>query len=172
MRIFIFIFLAVELSLGTWATELFGFWTTLLIYFIPTVFGLPLVIFENQTNWAFFQQQMASGKAPDQPLFRLMAGFFGSLFLLVPSLLFRMMAVILLFPPTRFLIVFLGKNWIAKKMKDGAFQAFSSGRGFSFKSGTSSEPRFERDARVIDIEAVKISSTEVSESKGPARPKS
>ncbi len=161
MRSFIFIFLILEISLGAWVAELFGFWTTLLIYFVPTFFGLPLVIFENQMNWATFQKQMASGRAPDQPLFNLMAGFFGSLLLLVPSLICRMMAVFLLFPPTRFLIVFSCKNWWARKMMDG-----------SFSFGRTVEPHFERDAQVIDIEAIKISSPAKGESSDSTRPKS
>ena len=146
MKIFIFIFLILEISFGSWLSEICGFWTTVLIYFVPTFFGLPLVIFENQMNWATFQKQMASGQAPDQPLLRLMAGFFGSFLMLVPSLIGRVFAVFLLFLPTRFLIVFVCRNWLARKMLAG-----------SFSFGPNVVPPFERAARVIDIEAIKIS---------------
>ena len=142
-----------EILLGAWVTELCGFWMTLLIYFAPTFFGIPLVIFENQMNWASFRKQMASGQAPDQPLFKLMAGFFGSILLLVPSLICRLIAVLLLFPPTRLLIVFIGKNWFARKMMDGSF---------SFRGPIGRN--FERDARVIDIDAIKIASPKTADS--------
>ncbi len=157
MKIFIIVFFMSEILLGAWVTELFGFWMTLLIYFVPTVFGLPLVIFENQMNWAVFRTQMASGRAPDQPLFKLMAGFFGSLLLLVPSLICRLIAVLLLFPPTRLLIVFFGKNWFAKKIMDGSF---SLGRPIDQNFGRN----VEREARVIDIDAIKIASPKTGDS--------
>ena len=177
MRWVVFLFLIAEFYLASWSVASFGFWMTLLIYWIPTIFGLPLVIFQNQMNWAYLQKQMRSGKIPDQSLLRLLAGFVGSLLMLVPSLAARILSIILLFPPTRYLILFIGRTWIIKKISDGSFKAFSSGKGFSF-GGFSSRPGaenqdyyqndqslFERDARVIDIEAVKIPSTKVINSK-------
>ncbi len=161
MKIYFLIFLILEIILGSWLTEWVGFWTTLLIYFVPTIFGLPLVIFENQMNWASFQKQMASGHAPDQPLLRLMAGFIGSLLMLIPSLIARLLALFLIFPPTRFLIVFTFRNWLGRKIL---------AKSFSFGSGA--EPPFERDARVIDIEAIKIPSAQSKSPQEIPRPKS
>ena len=89
---------------------------------------------------------MSSYKVLDQSVFRLAAGFFGSVLLLVPSLICRAVALLLLFPPTRFLLFFLAKGWLAKKMAAGSFKVFSSHHP---------EDRFERDAKVIDIEAIK-----------------
>ncbi len=171
MRVLFFVFFAAELYLGAWATEVFGFWTTLLFYFVPTFLGLPLVIFQNQLNWVHFQKQMVSGKTPDQSLFRLAAGFFGSVLLLVPSFFCRIFALLLLFPPTRYLLVFLSKGWLLKKMGDGSLKTFSQGRGFSFGRGDHPEVRVERDAEVIDIEAIRIPSSQDGSPKDPTRPK-
>ena len=168
MRILIFALLILEFYLGFWATKFFGFWMTFLIYFVPTFFALPLVIFQNQLNFAHFQKQMATGQMPDQSLFRLAAGFIGSLLMLVPSLICRTLALVLLFPPTRFLIVFLAKDWFGKKVKNGSFKTFSQGQGFAFGRGGFQETRVERDAQVIDIEAIKIPSQKPS---GPTSPK-
>ncbi len=91
-------------------------------------------------------RQISSYKILDHSLFRLAAGFFGSVLLLVPSMICRAVALLLLVPPSRFLLFFLAKGWLAKKMADGSFKVFSRNHH---------EDRFERDAQVIDIEAIK-----------------
>ena len=154
MKKLIFLFIFLELYLGIYFTRLFGFWVTLLIYFVPTFFGMPLVILQNKVSWSRFMTQMSSYKILDQSLFRLAAGFFGSVLLLVPSLICRAIALLLLFPPTRFLLFFLAKGWLAKKMAAGSFKVFSKANAFSFDT-SHPEDRFERDAKVIDIEAIK-----------------
>jgi UPF0716 protein FxsA len=171
VRLLFFVLVFCELWLGILATENFGFFNTFLIYFVPTFLGLPVFAFQNQLNWMQFQRHLALGRTPDREMLNLVSRFIGSVLLLVPSILCRVMALILLLPPTRFIFILFSRVWLARKIAEGSFRVFSGGQGFGFggsgfryysASDLRAQPdeRVERDAKVIDVEALKIPDNE------------
>lgn len=168
---FFLILIFVEIFLGLTCLRFVGFGVTFLIYFLPCLLGMLFFSLQNQGVWLRFQREMAAGQSPDQQLIQMVSRFAGVVLLLVPSLLARSMAVLLLFPPTRFLLVKLGRTWLLHKLRQGSFRAFGGRpdfgantggfRYYDFSRGSSfeEEPRVERDAQVIDIEPIKLSSS-------------
>lgn len=155
-----------ELALGIFLSHTVGFINTLLIYFVPTFLGLMFFSFQNQMIWHQFQRQLALGRTPDSELMHLVAKFIGAFLMIVPSVLCRIIAVLLLFPLTRFFAVMLGRVWVTQQVLRGSFKVFGGRQGFGagnhnfryynfshdFEEGVGI--RQERDAKIIDIEAL------------------
>lgn len=148
-----------ELILATLALRFFGFLYTVALYLVPVFFGFLILSFQNRWIWFQMQKQLASGEAPDESLMNLMAKFVASVLIVVPSLSCKVFSVFLWFPPTRFFLLKMGRVWLTTKMAQGTFRIFTpNGARHQEFYGFSSEPRFERDAKVIDIESSRLSS--------------
>jgi UPF0716 family protein affecting phage T7 exclusion len=156
----------VELMLGIFLSRTIGFMNTLMVYFVPTFLGLTFFSFQNQMIWFQFQKQMASGRTPDGELLHLVAKFAGAFLMIVPSIIARLAAVLLLLPLTRHMMVLVSRFFISKKIAQGSFKVFGDRQGFgagnhNFRyynfghefEGEAAAPT-ERDAKVINVEAI------------------
>jgi UPF0716 protein FxsA len=153
-----------ELAIGITMTNYFGFVNTALAYVIPTFLGLTFFSFQNQMIMMQFQKQVATGNAPDTELLTLVARFVSTVLLIIPSMIARAVALVLIFPLTRFAIIFFGRNWMARKISSGTFKVFGARPGFgdgaqnfryyNFGNEMKDVTPNERDAKVIDIEAL------------------
>lgn len=169
--IFILPLFFIEIFLGLTLTRAFGFWNTFLIYFVPTFLGLYFFTLQSQLSWLQFQKQMAQGQAPDKSITQMTARFAGTVLWIIPSFVCRFIGLIFLFPITRTLATRALSLWFSKKMAQGSFRVFTAGsnpnsqsshEGFRYQNYDfqDDEPRVERDAKVIDIEAKRLPSPE------------
>lgn len=153
---FIPILFVLEIFVGVMMTRYFGFLNTVLVYLVPTFLGLTFFTFQNQMIWMQFQKQMATGKTPDTQILDLVAKFAGTIMMIIPSLILRSLALCLLLPLTRFFLVKVGQVWVAQKIAKGSFQFFSSRQDFGGRQHNFRYYNEERDAKVIDIEALPL----------------
>lgn len=156
-----FLFFPLEIYLFFRVAGTMGFFAALLIYWAPCLLGTFILRLQSRTAMAQMQEKLKRGESSVGVL-GLGANFFAGLLLLLPFLSTRVLALVLLLPGTRQLTLFLARAWIIKKLANGTF--VFAGRGFP--GGPYNAP-VERDATVIDVEAVEIMPGELSAPKKP-----
>ena len=149
----IFLLFVSELILATLAVRFLGFFSTVFLYLAPIFLGFFVLSFQNRWIWFQFQKQMTTGQAPDSSLMNVLAKFVASILIIVPSLSCKIVSLLLWLPPTRFFLLKFAQVWVAQKIAKGSFRVFSqNGPRRPFDN----EPRTERDAKVIDIDSMRI----------------
>lgn len=106
----------------------FGFWRTLLYYFIPSVLGFLLLGRASRGDMATLQADLARGQAVPKEVFNRLGNFFAGLLLLPPMVIPRLIAIVLLIPGVRMLAYHAFQKWLLKKMRTGT--AAMGGNGF------------------------------------------
>ncbi len=121
------------------AVQKFGFLTTLAIYFLPCLLGVFIMNFVGRAAILSFQGAAINGQIPGKKILHSVAIFISGLLFLIPSFFSRIFAVILFLPGLRHFVLWRFKNYMARKINEGAGKAFSFGAGgpFSFGGGTS-----------------------------------
>lgn len=162
------VFTLLEVYIFSLFVDYYGFWESLLIYFIPSVFGMLIISIYGRASMMALQMKLAKGEEPTGSLLNTAAIFIGGLMLIPPSMILRFFALILILPGIRHLFLFLAKSFflakIISKIKTNQF-----GNGFfymgSFGSGdfyqTQNRPPEERDVSVIDVEAIDVSKPQI-----------
>ena len=106
------------------------------------------------------QKSFSGGMLPDSRLLHRILMFVGGFLIFLPGVLSDFVGVLLILPGFRHLAVIFVRFYLAKSIARGSFRFVNMGsRGFSFRGGSASSNHFEdskveRDARVIDIEAI------------------
>lgn len=165
------LFIPFEIVLFFRVAGAFGFFMALVMYWAPCLLGALLIRFQSRSAMARMQERLARGESSVGVL-GMGANFFAGLMLLLPFFTTRVLALVLLLPGARQLALFAARAWILKKMTNGTF--VFAGRGFPGAGagsagpfpggpfgnrpfgGMDDGPRVERDATVIDVEAVQI----------------
>ena len=164
-------FLIFEMICFFWVVSQWGFLTSLGIYFLPSFLGILLLSLQSRAGLAGLQQSLAQGKEPGHQILAAAANFVAGLFLLIPTLSTRVVAILLLLPGVRQIVLFILQIWMTRKMFRGAAQAFGANPFFraEFRAGGNpwansgfeeGRPRMERDATVIDVEPLEIEHSE------------
>ncbi|WP_413558856.1 FxsA family protein [Bdellovibrio sp. HCB209] len=107
----------------------FGFFNTMLIYFLPCLLGFLIVNTVGRMAMMTLQSTVARGQLPASKLLHSGAIFISGLALLVPSFFTRVIALVLLLPGLRHLAVWRFKLYMAKKMASGSARVFNFGAG-------------------------------------------
>lgn len=165
------IFTIIEIYIFSLFVDYYGFWSSLLIYFVPSVLGLMIISLYGRASMMSLQLKLSKGEPPTGALLNTAAIFIGGLMLIPPSMVLRSFALILLLPGVRHLFLFIAKTFflvkILSKLKTNQF-----GNGFfymgSFGSGdyyqNQQNQTTEREASVIDIEAIEVSQKQIESS--------
>lgn len=119
----------------------FGFFDTLIAYFIPSFLGFMVLGFIGRTAQLELLSKVKQGQRPDRAMLHMIAQFIGAIALLPPLISSRIVAVFLLIPGLRHFIVWILSNWILSKFVNRYSRP---------------EDRPIREARVIDIEPIAI----------------
>lgn len=155
--------LLIEIGIFLLCSSKFGFGTTLLWYWLPTFLLMPLAAFFGRTSFFALQMRVLRGEPPGKEMLNLALRSVGFGFVVLPFVSSRLLGVLLLFPPTRFMILVAAQSWLSKKMSQLAnqttFRTFSFGPG-GFQTGggfpQNEGPHEERDAQVIDVTPLEI----------------
>lgn len=153
--------LLIEIGIFLLCSSHFGFGTTLLAYWLPTILLLPIAALFGRASAFTLQMRLMRGEAPGREMLNLALKSVGFVFIVLPFLTSRLLGLVLLFPPTRWIALAAGETWLARKMTEaasrGTFRTFSFGAGFP-RNGFpgADEPRDERDAQVIDVTPLEI----------------
>lgn len=160
-----FLWLLTEIWLFTQLVPLWGFGLTLLAYFGPSLLGFFMLSFQSRSALLQLQKNLSQGREPGRELLSMAAIFLGVLALLPPFLGPRVFAVILLFPPTRWLLLAIFRTWVVQRLSRGAVHVFQTrwgGAGMGAGFGFPAQPP-EREAGVVDVEAKRLEGPAVAE---------
>ncbi len=157
LEIFIFWFVADKL----------GFFNTILIYFVPCLLGLLIVATWGRVALVSLQMSFARGEVPGAKVLHAGAIFIAGLCLVVPSFFTRVIAIGLLLPGLRHLLLWKFKANIAQKISQGPssfnFSGFRFGAGASPFGRDTSYTDFGRPAErevfnayVLDIKPIEV----------------
>lgn len=175
-----------ELLIFIMAVKSWGFLDTLGMYLMPSLLGFIILSLVKRTGWAQMQMSMMSGQKPEKSLLHSAAIFIGAILLIVPSFFTRVLAIILILPGLRHLMIWRFEKGVQKRMQSGAQGGFSFGGPFGFGGGPAGagggftyyqyssknagqgfeqEPARERviDAEVLDVTPLEITHSESSQ---------
>jgi UPF0716 protein FxsA len=89
---------------------------TILLLAADSVLGTMLLRSQGRAVWRRFQAAMAAGRIPHREVQDGVAVIFGGAFLITPGFLTDIVGVLLLFPPTRALMIRLAQRTFARRM--------------------------------------------------------
>jgi UPF0716 protein FxsA len=84
--------------------EAIGFPLTILILAVDSVVGSLLLKSQGRAVWRRFNETMAAGKVPHREVLDGVMVIFGGAFLITPGFITDVLGILLLLPPTRFLM--------------------------------------------------------------------
>src|SRR5437868_11536220 len=132
-------FLLEVLIFTTWV-HFYDFWDVFLAYLAPSVLGFLLFSVIGRSLMFSLQADFQQGRLPGDRVLQRGAVLVGSILLIIPLFMTRVIALFLIIPGFRHLAVFVFKNYLFKRMPKASF---------SFQYGP--EPRHERDANVVNV---------------------
>ncbi len=160
-----------EILVFTTFVHFFDFWDVFLAYLLPSFFGAVLFSLTGRSMMMAVQGGMMQGQLPADRVLHKGALLLGSILLIIPTFLSRVLAVLLIVPIFRHISVYIFKNFIFKRMKNSSF-SFAQFGGFQqgprhqryqgpfpFAEG----PRQERDVDAVDITPLEITHTKITD---------
>lgn len=97
-----------------------GFWNTLWLVILTGVLGLVLARLEGLRVWRDWQHALAEGRMPADGVLSGLLLLVGGLLLIFPGVLTDAVGVLLLIPPTRRLAAAWLRQWLQRKIGEGA----------------------------------------------------
>ena len=149
-----------------------GFINTFFAFLACFVLGLGFAKAQGRYVLGRMQEALSQQRMPNDDVLHGLVTFAGGILLAIPGFISDAIALLLILPGTRHLIVYFLKTRFAPKIKDGSFKVFSfggmSGMGMGNMGGMGSrptsgptfedeEPRWEREVSplVIDVTPIK-----------------
>ncbi len=176
-----------ELLIFIMAVKSWGFLDSLGIYLMPSLLGFVILSLVKRTGFAQMQMSMMSGQKPEKSLLHSGAIFLGAILLIVPSFFTRVLAIILILPGLRHLMIWRFEKGLQNRMQNGVQGGFSFGGPFGFGGGAGAGPAgggftyyqyrskptgdgFDQESpreRVIDAEVLDVTPLEITHSGKP-----
>lgn len=128
-----FSFFIAEVIIFFASVNYWGFWNTILAYFVPCALGLLIVSVWGRLALVSMQISMAKGEAPTMRLAHSAAILVAGVCFLIPSFFLRIIGLALFLPGIRHFIIWKYKKQIFEKMSQQS-SGFSFG-GIHFRSG-------------------------------------
>jgi UPF0716 protein FxsA len=154
----------------TWV-HFYDFWDVVLAYIVPSFIGTVLFSMTGRSMMMAMQTGFQQGQLPGDRVLHRMAILVGSILLIIPMFLTRVLALLLIIPGFRHLSIFIFKTYIFQRLAKSSFSFVrfgGSGGGFQargFQRGgfeTHSEGPFEeRDAEVVNVTPLEITHTKI-----------
>lgn len=111
----------VEILVFTTFVHFFDFWDVFFAYLAPSFLGAVLFSLTGRSMMMSLQSGMAQGQMPGDRVLHKGALLLGSILLIVPMFLSRVVAVFLILPILRHLSIFIFKTFIFKRLKNSPF---------------------------------------------------
>ncbi len=132
----------------------YDFWTVLGYYLLPSPLGIVLFSMMGKSIVMSLQGAFNQGQIPGDKILHRGAILVGSVLLIIPMFLSRVLALLLILPIFRHISIFIFKTFIFKRLASSRFSfvRFNGGSGGS---------RGERDAEVVDITPIEITHNKI-----------
>ncbi|MBK9323107.1 MAG: FxsA family protein [Bdellovibrionaceae bacterium] len=153
-------FLLEIIIFSTWV-HFYNFWDVFLLYLLPSLIGVLLFSVTGRKMLASVQAGFQQGKLPGDKVLHRGAILLGSLLLILPLFLTRIIGFILVIPGPRHLGIFIFKVYIFKRLSRASFAFVNFG---TQPPGSSYDPPFERDVSVVDVTPIEITHTKTNQS--------
>jgi len=171
----------IEILVFTTFVHFYNFWDVFFLYLAPSFLGAVLFSLTGRSIMMALQGGMAPGQLPADRVLHKGALLLGSILLIVPTFLSRVMAVFLILPIFRHLSIFIFKTFIFKRLKNSPFSFVQfggmpgggrfGGAGGPFQGARyqgpfpfENEPRHERDVDAVDVTPIEITHTKIVDS--------
>lgn len=169
----------IELLAFTTFVHFFNFWDVFLAYLMPSFLGAVLFSLTGRSMMMSMQSGFAQGQLPGDRVLHKGALLLGSIMLIIPMFLSRVLAVFLILPIFRHLSVFIFKTYLFKRMTASPFSFVRFGGGFPGAGGFGQQqggpqyrqyqgpfpfeegPRHERDVEVVNVTPLEVTHTKI-----------
>jgi UPF0716 protein FxsA len=151
----IFLFPVAEIYLLIRLGDLYGFVNVLLMMLTTGALGLGVMVLQGKSVVRDAQKSFARGQVPGNIILHRGLIFMGGFLLFLPGVMTDILGICLILPGIRHLLAVYVRVMLARGMARGSIRFFSAGGAAGFSSGSL---RPERDAQVIDVEALETSS--------------
>lgn len=120
----------IEIALFILSIQWIGFWWTLLSYILPSFLGIFLLSLQSREVMSKIQNLNADGGTnPSLEVLKSAAPIIGSILFIIPGFLTRVLGFILLFPPLRWLLLFLSTFFFFRKFISRGMSLLQFGNG-------------------------------------------
>lgn len=119
----------VEIMLFSRLGDLHGYGRVTLAYLAPSLLGFFVLSFQARKTMSRMQQRMNPDLAAQTEAAEVFTGMLVGMLLVVPMMAPRVLALILIFPLTRRLMMKAIQGWLMKKMAQGNLRVFTGGFG-------------------------------------------
>lgn len=169
----------IEILVFTTFVHFFDFWDVFFAYLAPSFLGAVLFSLTGRSMMVALQSGMAGGQMPGDRVLHKGALLLGSIMLIIPMFLSRVLAVFLILPIFRHISIFIFKNFIFKRLKKSPFVFFGGFPGAGGGAGAGG-PRYqryqgpfpfedvhpqERDVEAVDVTPLEITHTKIVDDK-------
>jgi len=162
----LFYFIA-EIGIFVLMVDWIGFWWSLLAYVLPSFLGVILLSLQSRELMSKMQGLSIEGQSLPKNILHSAAPVLGAIFLIIPGFLSRTFGILLILPPTRWLLIWLSSFLFFKKILNKSFAFYQFGNGafrvqsqFGHFGGSSPLNPESRDVtesgEVIDVVPLKI----------------
>ena len=153
------LFVILEFFVFIMSLKLVGFWTTLGLYILPSFIGVLGISFWGQKGFRGLQMQLAQSQDPIKEVLKSFSGLIGFLLLIPPTFTTRVLGIFLIFPLTRWFVVFLSQFFVFKKMGPTGFMFYQFGKDH-FRSAENEPEFYEGDRPLRDVTPLEPKSIE------------
>ena len=150
----------------------YGFFQTLFYYFVPSLLGVLLLSQFKASGFQKMQNNWQNGKEPTSDILHTTAKIIGAILLIPPTFIPRILALLLVTPGIRHILVFISQAFFIKKLVTAGSTLFQTGRGgFTFYSSVKGFPgfnpqadsNFEKESALArDVEAIDVTPIEIT----------
>lgn len=131
----VFVFLpAAEIWLLGKVGSILGFWNTFFLLIFSAVFGVYLAKIQGRAVLTKVQQCLTEGRVPGREMLDGLLIFIGGVLFVIPGFITDGIALLLIFPPTRWLI----RWWLSRSALTGFVTRRTFGRSGGHPAGTAS----------------------------------
>ncbi|MGK2954281.1 MAG: FxsA family protein [Solirubrobacterales bacterium] len=140
-----------ELYVMVVVAQAIGFFWMLTLVFLSTVAGVMVLRYRGKAHWDRFRQATAERRPPAKEAFNGVMITAGAFLLIVPGFITTGIGLLLLFPPTRYLIRIVLFMLFASRWKVAATSATWSAKGYGAYQKRSGRTEYDVEGEAIDV---------------------
>ncbi|MBN8870389.1 MAG: FxsA family protein [Solirubrobacterales bacterium] len=139
-----------ELFVMVQVADWIGFFWMLLLLFLSAVAGFTVLKHRGRAHWRRFRGAIDERRPPAREAFNGVMITAGALLLIIPGFITSALGLILLFPPTRWLLRLVAITLFASKFKVAATSASWGNRGYGYYR-SSRRTAYDIDGEAVDV---------------------
>jgi len=140
-----------ELWVMVQVAQAIGFFWMLSLIFLSTVSGVMVLRYRGKAHWGRFRGALAERRPPAKEAFNGVMITAGATLLIIPGFITSAIGLLLLFPPTRYLIRILLFALFAGRWKVAATGATMGAKGYGAYRSRSGRTEYDVEGEAVDV---------------------